>query len=836
VRRLAFLTTIVVLVVISAMPASATPQKLSPSGQLDFVYGASPESSGGTATGQKPENKLFYTGGAGEPVRWWGVFGTSGAQAPSDGIWLWELVNHGWVARSELPGADVWMKADILFDGSTAYVALRDNGPAPRQSLLYRLPYTGNGTWGAILGPTVITTQNPETLSLARDGAGRLWVSYENGQKIRAGFTAPGGTSFTYFDLVVPNVASDDISTITAFGGDRIGIAWSNQATRRFSFAWRSDSAAPTAASFTVETAYGAGVGGCPTANGTACADDHLSIRVVGGEVYIVVKTSLNDQAGTSTDPLNVVLRRSSGGSWQAFRVNQVFQDATRPILVLSPSQNAMYVFANRAKGVDVWESSFASPSFTPTQFSTWVRTPTGAANDPTGTRQPTTSASGTVVLTSVNATNTYFHNEFLGDGAPPPNTAPTATGTTATTEAGAPVAIQLTGHDAETCQLGFSIASGPSHGALGPISGAPCAPGSPNSDTANVTYTPAAGYTGPDAFTFTVSDGVADSTPATVSVTVGAAQDDPPTALAGTASTDVDTTVGIPLTGTDPDTCDLTFAISSSPSHGSLGGILDSACVTGSPNTDTASVNYTPAPGYTGPDSFSFTVSDGTTTSAPATISIAVSEPGAGISFRSASSGSNMRATTLELPAPSAVEQGDVMVAVVDVRGTPAITPPGGWALVRMDGIPTTMRQAVYVRVAGASEPQSYTWTFGVTQSAVGAIIAYQGVDPVTPVDVHDGAVNDVTGNQVRAPSITTTGPDEMVIGFFGITQKRTFTPPGGMNERTDVMFAGVDYPISSATADVLQDTAGATGDEVAVASGTGKSIGQLLALRPAP
>jgi Bacterial Ig domain len=835
-RRFAFLTTIVVLIVIIAPPASATPPKLSPSGQLDFVYGASPESSGGTATGQKPESKLFYTGGSGEPVRWWGVFGTSGAQASSDGIWLWELVDHRWVARFELAGADVWMKADVLFDGSTAYVALRDNGPAPRQSLLYRLPYTGNGTWGATLGPTVITTQNPETLSIARDSVGRLWVSYENGQKIRAGFTAPGGTSFTYFDLVAPNVSSDDISTITAFGGDRIGIAWSNQSTRQFSFAWRNDSAPSTAASFTTETAYGAGVGDCPTANGTACADDHLNIQVVGSEVYIVVKTSLNDQSGTSTDPLNVVLRRSSGGSWQAFRVNQVFQDATRPILVLNPSQNAMYVFANRAKGVDVWESSFASPSFTPTQFSTWVRTPTGSANDPTATKQPTTSASGTVVLTSVNSTNTYFHNEYLGDGVPPPNTVPTATGTTATTESGVPVGIQLTGHDAETCELGFSIASGPSHGSLGPISGAPCASGSPHTDTASVTYTPAAGYTGPDSFTFSVSDGVGDSTPATVSVTVSPAQDDPPTALAGTASTDVDTTVGIPMTGTDPDTCDLTFAISSPPAHGSLGGILDSDCVAGSPNTDTASVNYTPAAGYVGSDSFSFTVSDGTTTSAPATISIMVSEPGAGIGFRSASSGSNTRATTLELPAPPSLAQGDVMIAVVAVRGTPSITPPPGWALVRMDGIPTTMRQAVYVHVAATSEPQQYTWTFGATQSAVGAILAYSGVDQVTPVDVHNGAVNDVAGSQVRAPSITTTGLDEMVIGFFGITQNRTFTPAGGMTERTDVMFAGAQYPISSATADVLQGTAGATGDKVAVASGTGKSVGQLLALRPAP
>jgi hypothetical protein len=741
-RRLTFLTAtaFVALSLFSALPASAAPEKLSSSGQEDFRYGSQVEARGGAATGQKPESKLFYTGGGGEPVRWWGVFGTSGIQAPSAGIWLWELVDHRWVARFELPGADVWMKADVLFDGSTAYVALRDNGSVsgnPRQSLLYRLPYAGNGTWGTVLGPTVITTQNPETLTIAKDGAGRLWVTYEHALKIRVGFTAPGGTSFTYMDLSTPNVNGDDISAVTSFGGDRIGVAWSNQATRRFSFAWRSDSAPTTVEAWTIETAYGAGVGGCPTASGTLCADDHVNIAVHGDQVYLAVKTSLNDQSGSSLDPLIAVLRRNAAGTWQAFTVSQVFQNATRPIVVLNPPRNEMHVFANRAKGVDVWESAFTSPSFTPTAFSTWVRTASGTANDPTGTKQTTTEASGTVVLTSVNSTDTYFHNEFLGSetSPPPTNTAPTATAATASTSQDTPVTIPLSGRDAETCELTFSIATTPANGALGPIAGDACTPGAPNLDRASVTYTPVAGYSGPDSFTFTVSDGTTSASPATISITVRPSGD-----------------------------------------------------------------------------------------------------PGTVIEFRSSSTASNLRATTLEIGSPAGVVAGDVMIAVVDVRGTPAITPPAGWSLIRVDDVPTTMRQAVYVRVAGASEPATHTWTFSKIQSAVGAILAYSGVDGDQPVDAHGGAAHDVATSQVSAPSITTTGSDAMVLGFFGITQKRTFTPPAGMTERSDVMFAGTDYPISSATADVLQVAPGATGDKVAVASGTGKGIGQLLALRPAP
>jgi len=90
------------------------------------------------------------------------------------------------------------------------------------------------------------------------------------------------------------------------------------------------------------------------------------------------------------------------------------------------------------------------------------------------------------------------------------------------------------------------------------------------------------------------------------------AAGNQPPVAQDQTVTTAEDTPVAIALTGTDPDGDTLTFAVASSPAHGTLSGTP--------PN-----LTYTPALNYNGPDSFTFIVNDGTVDSAPATVSITV-------------------------------------------------------------------------------------------------------------------------------------------------------------------------------------------------------------------
>jgi uncharacterized repeat protein (TIGR01451 family) len=79
-------------------------------------------------------------------------------------------------------------------------------------------------------------------------------------------------------------------------------------------------------------------------------------------------------------------------------------------------------------------------------------------------------------------------------------------------------------------------------------------------------------------------------------------------------------------LTGNDPDDDPLTFAIVDFPQHGVVA--LDTA---------TGEATYQPTPGYTGPDSFTFSVNDGLTDSPPAVVNLEVAPPQADLALLAA-------------------------------------------------------------------------------------------------------------------------------------------------------------------------------------------------------
>jgi MSHA biogenesis protein MshQ len=188
----------------------------------------------------------------------------------------------------------------------------------------------------------------------------------------------------------------------------------------------------------------------------------------------------------------------------------------------------------------------------------------------------------------------------------------------------------------------------------------------------------------------------------------------------------------------------------------------------------------------------------------------------------------------------PTGTTSGDVMIASLAVTpGTVTIAAPTGWTLVRtiQNTSSTTSRLAVFQRVATASEPASYTWTFGASHTgAVGGIMSFSGVDNSSPIATENGSTT-ASSTTHAAPSISPTTTNVMLVGTFSYASSGTWTPPTGMTEAVDVASRTTNSGSGESMEMTyqLQATATATGIKSAKATATSdRGATHLLALKP--
>ena len=186
-----------------------------------------------------------------------------------------------------------------------------------------------------------------------------------------------------------------------------------------------------------------------------------------------------------------------------------------------------------------------------------------------------------------------------------PVNDAPIAIDVSSTTDEDQSVQVNFLATDVDSTDLMFVVVDGPTNGTLGAIS------------NSAISYTPNANFNGSDSFTFKANDGSADSNVATVLVTITPVND-APTANADSYRTNANTTLqviapGVLANDTDVDGDVLSAALETDVSHGTL--------ALGS----NGSFIYTPHLNFSGADSFSYRVFDGSAPSNIVTVDITI-------------------------------------------------------------------------------------------------------------------------------------------------------------------------------------------------------------------
>lgn len=400
--------------------------------------GPSTSGAGSGPTGEKPESKLWFNDGF-----WWAS--------------MWDSASADFHIFKLDPGAQSWVdthvalddrsgtRADTLWDAGSGklYVAshvFTSSSGSGSPSRLYRFSYDpATDTYSRDAGfPVSINTFKTETLVIARDSTGQLWATWRQGTSILVNRTVCNPTCDDKVwgtPLVLGSVSSDDISSVIAFGGDKVGVMWSDQNGDRDSFAVHADSAAD--AVWTIETAL----------QGPGMADDHINLKADStGRVFAAVKTS----RGGSTDPLSMLLTRSAAGVWSSAVFGLKRDHHTRAIVELDEARGVLHMFATAPEsGGVIYEKTAPvdAVSFAPGLGTAVLKDADGSLNNVSSTKQNVSDATGLVVAASGSAGRYWYNSIPLGGGGGPIK--PTASFTGAPTSGTAPLAVQFT--DAST-------------------------------------------------------------------------------------------------------------------------------------------------------------------------------------------------------------------------------------------------------------------------------------------------------------------------------------------------------------------------------------------------
>jgi hypothetical protein len=362
------------------------------------------------STDTKPESKCFFAQSS-----WWC------ALLDGNDTYLWRHDGGVTWTKQLTPGiidAANNGRADCLSVGNTLYVAITATSVK-----IFKYVWDGNNYVPASGWSTPVTiSASTSNGVITRDSSGRLWLNADASSrtKIVVYYTTTDDRTWAG-PLTIDGSVSGDISSIIAFGGNKIGVFWSSHPTNSYKFQVHDDSSAPTTwqSVETVETA-------------TNLADNHVNLTAApDGRVYAVAKTGF-DLPGQD----NIILyRRGASGGWSP-RVTVAIganPPATRGIVKLDTQANTVYVFYTRLTNgstggiIEYRTSDMTTLSFSGT--TTFIAYSGSRFNDPSSAKGNFTSQSGALVVSKDALSQTAYYNLKLlggpadadGDGWSPP-------------------------------------------------------------------------------------------------------------------------------------------------------------------------------------------------------------------------------------------------------------------------------------------------------------------------------------------------------------------------------------------------------------------------------
>jgi PKD repeat protein len=291
--------------------------------------------------------------------------------------------------------------------------------------------------------PVSINNYKTETLVIDKDSTGKLWATWTQGAQVMVNRTTTGdagwGSPFLLPASGATKLSKDDISSVVAFGGNKIGVMWSSQTNSAIYFAVHADGQSDSTWQQS-RTAIA----------GPNYADDHInlkSLQAIGGRVFAAVKTSLEDLPNANPNMPQVMLlsRDPDTGDWSSAVFGRVSEGHTRAIVMIDETNRELHVFATAPEtGGVIYEKTSPLDSVS---FASGMGTPvirdgaTPNVNNATSTKQSVNSRTGLVVMASNDGTSGSYWHAYETIGGEPP----VADFSASPTSGDAPLAVSFT-------------------------------------------------------------------------------------------------------------------------------------------------------------------------------------------------------------------------------------------------------------------------------------------------------------------------------------------------------------------------------------------------------
>jgi hypothetical protein len=342
---------------------------------------------GAGRTGEKPQSKSWFAHG-----KWWCCLNGKIFRMENDQFTEVQNIGSNVMVDAHWNGTELFL---LNTSWSTQqFYKFTYNFTDDNYTIVDGFPITFSNGNGNSLG-------SPETITLAQDSTGKIWVTLEQGTEIRVYWTesADHKTWNTQGVVVGTGVYADDISSVTALPGGKIGVIWSNQNDTKVHFRMHLPG--------TPETTWTAD----EECNGTYNADDHMNFAVApDGRVFVAVKT----EGGGST---HLLLERTLAGSWNQYPVSP--GGGTRPNVMYNSEQDEIVYFYQTSEG-NGYVVIYRVPSDAIVLDSPDTIINSGDARDVSGTKQVLTAETGCLILAQQGATSSstvYFYYTDIDSG-----------------------------------------------------------------------------------------------------------------------------------------------------------------------------------------------------------------------------------------------------------------------------------------------------------------------------------------------------------------------------------------------------------------------------------